>query len=52
MKSANLKYNPFFHCYLISHLLTSCYAKETANIWEYKVGKNANIAIAVCFAKP
>ena len=36
--------------YLISHLLTSVGAikNTTANMWEYKVGKNANIANFLC----
>ena len=52
MNSETMKYNPlkpteiYFHIYL--HQMVQI-KKEVTNIWEYKIGSNANIAIFVSF---
>ena len=51
MNSETMKYNPlkpteiWFHIYL--HQMVQI-KKEVTNIWEYKIGSNANIANFVC----
>ena len=51
MKSATLNGNPFYQLlsnFTFTNHLKNQIMKETANVWEYKVGINAIIANLVC----